>query len=166
MDYIIPTKNDLKLILCDKGFELYMKHNWTIHVRNGRAYLTRSKVINGKSVAFHFHRELIAPVEKGFFVDHINGNTLDNRLINLRICTNQENAMNARNRKGGASLKGVYAVGSGRFGARIKHNGKSIHIGVYDTDTEAHEAYVKKAKELFGVFACSGRVCESCGNYL
>ena len=74
-------------------------------------------------------------------VDHINGKRDDNRIENLRWVTNQQNSWN-RNNKGYSQIK------NGRFQAKIKINGKTTHIGCYDTPEEARQAYLNKAQEL------------------
>ena len=61
-------------------------------------------------------------------------------MSNLRIVTNQQNAFNRLNIKGYKSHKG-------RFIARIKLNGKHIYLGTFDTEEEAHQAYLR-GKEI------------------
>ena len=102
------------------------------------------------------HRVVInAP--KGMQVDHINGDPLDNRKENLRICTRSENCRNRKVRSNSRSgYKGVEIKSSGRFQAYIGNpNMKSRHIklGTYDTPEEAARAYDKKAIQLHGEFA-------------
>lgn len=78
-------------------------------------------------------------------IDHINGDTQDNRLENLREVDHQENLQNQRraqvsNKSSG--LLGVAARSNGRWDARIGINGKNLHLGCYDTPEEAHQAYL------------------------
>jgi len=88
-------------------------------------------------------------------VDHINGNPLDNRKSNLRICTHAENSNNTGPRKNNTSgYKGVYwAKRNKRWLAQITHNGKQVYIGHYKDKEEAARAYDAKAKEFQGEFA-------------
>jgi len=79
------------------------------------------------------HRHLLGVTNPKLMVDHLNGNTLDNRRSNLRIATNSENqrnrgrAVQANNKSG---VRGVFwEKQSGRWHAEIKVNGKLIRLG-------------------------------------
>ena len=86
-------------------------------------------------------------------IDHINGMRGDNRISNLREATHAENCRNRKKpRTGRCALKGVY-MKRGRFCAKIKMNGKQTHIGYYDTEKDAHDAYMAAAEKEFGAFA-------------
>jgi hypothetical protein len=100
------------------------------------------------------HRWL-AGAQPGQCVDHKNGNGLDNRRENLRICTKAENRRNARKARGVSRFKGVCPSGyPGRpWCAQICIHGKSIFLGNYPTEVEAARAYNAAAIELFGEFA-------------
>lgn len=105
------------------------------------------------------HRFLMSPGE-GYSVDHIDGNGLNNRRFNLRLCNQTQNLGNSKipitNRTG---YKGVYSTENSQkprtypFMSKIQFKKKHIHIGYYMTAEEAARAYDKKAKELFGEFA-------------
>lgn len=88
-------------------------------------------------------------------VDHINGVRHDNRFANLRLATKSQNQSNARIRtKNKVGLKGVsYKPRIGKYHAQINKYGRVRHLGFFDDPQEAHEAYVKAAKELHGEFA-------------
>lgn len=87
-------------------------------------------------------------------VDHINGNTLDNRLCNLRVVSHQQNMFNTKTQKNNIiGIKGVRKHRFGRYEARIRHNGKAVYIGLFDTKEEAHAAYLDAAEKLFGEHA-------------
>lgn len=85
-------------------------------------------------------------------IDHINGNTLDNRIVNLRNVTCLENAQNHLKQKSDFSQKksglpvGVKFLASGAFQARISINGKQFALGSYATPEEAHDVYMKERK--------------------
>lgn len=88
-------------------------------------------------------------------IDHINGNSLDNRLVNLREASSSENSMNQKGHKD--SLSGLKGAGwhaqRGRWVSSIFAKGKRYHLGLFDSPQEAHEAYCKAAKEIHGSFA-------------
>ena len=111
--------------------------------------------VNGHS---HYAHRLAFLYMTGEFppkeVDHINGDKGDNRWCNLRLANHAENIRNSGVRPNNKlGLKGVYRSLNGRYRARIKTNGKTTHLGYFDTPEEAHEAYKEAAQELHGDFA-------------
>lgn len=126
-------------------------HHW--YSSKGRktryAYSDVGKRPNRKHVAMH---RLIVDAPSGLVVDHINGNGLDNRRDNLRICTVRQNLMNEPPRKG--AYKGVSRCATtNRWVAQIKSNRSVIFIGRFDTPEEAARAYDERAFEMHGEFA-------------
>lgn len=113
--------------------------------RNGYVMIWTSKGIK------YLHRFLMN-AEPGAIVDHINGGALDNRRVNLRICTRTENA---RNRKKYSSskytYKGVYKNGN-RFYAHIGLNGRKIRSRSFLSEIEAAREYDRLAKEYYGQY--------------
>jgi hypothetical protein len=104
----------------------------------------------GRGVPLHRH---LTGAPAGLVVDHINGNTLDNRRSNLRVCTRAENGRNrARNQRHSTGYKCVAPHRSGYI-ARIQHNGRRIFLGCFKSPEEAHRAYERAANELHGEFA-------------
>lgn len=89
-------------------------------------------------------------------VDHINGDTSDNRLQNLRSCTNAQNSRNyPKANTGSSQYRGVCWVKRDRkWAARISsgHGGK-ISLGNYDDEISAANAYDAAAREMHGEFA-------------
>lgn len=92
-------------------------------------------------------RALGRPIKAGFMVDHINRNKLDNRRENLREVSCLENNIN-KDRKGRKSFGSTYLKSRGKWQAQIKINGKQTYLGVFNTEEQAQECYLKKAKEL------------------
>ena len=78
-------------------------------------------------------------------IDHINGNPLDNRIENLRCITNQENCFNYTRAKGYHWDKS-----RNKWQAKITLNGKTIHLGRFVNEDDAHSAYLK-AKDKYHV---------------
>lgn len=112
-------------------------------------------ILNGKH--YRVHRLLAKafienPLNKEC-VDHINCNTIDNNLINLRWVTKNENSYNrtlSKNNKSGC--KGVFKLSDDRYRAYIRHNKKTTYLGYFTTLHEAKTARQIKANLLFGEF--------------
>lgn len=98
------------------------------------------------------HREIIGAMP-GQVVDHIDDDGLNNQRANLRLCTHAQNLQNSRRYRGSVSpYKGVQCL-SGRWRARIRHNGAQKHLGCFDTPEQAASAYNAAAIQFYGEFA-------------
>lgn len=101
---------------------------------------------------------LIMPIQPGQVIDHINGNRMDNRKSNMRVCSQRENSKNngiSRNNKSG--YKGVFR--DKRYKNRevwlfsLKNDDKTIDVTGFASPEEAAKAYDAKAIELHGPYA-------------
>lgn len=137
-----------KVFLSDEDFELLSDCTYRISKSNGKPYLRLHK--NGKY--FYAHR-LICGAKKNESVDHINGNSLDNRRENLRICSHQQNQCN-QNVKDRDLPRGVFRKkGRKKLRAQISVNLKTVLIGHFVCPTEAHVAYLFARSRYYGDFA-------------
>lgn len=129
-------------------------NQWKWHVQmNAEGYKYAVRFVQSHTLVV-MHRIIVnAPIDKK--VDHKNHNTLDDRLINLRICTIAQNNFNRKPQIGASSqFKGVYwCKNIKKWRARIKINYKLISLGCFDNEAKAAFAYDTKAKQLFGEFA-------------
>ena len=99
------------------------------------------------------HRLLMAPFEKTC-VDHINHNKLDNRRLNLRVCSSTYNAFNKSAQSNNqCGYRGVCQLKNGRWNVQINKDHKAISLGSYSTPEEAANAYDSAAAILAGEFA-------------
>lgn len=146
----VYVNNDLqKVMLCDIDDWESLK---TLYWVDAQGYA--GATYNYKH--FKFHRLVMKVNDPKIQVDHINGNKLDNRKINLRICTNQENSMNKyENSNNTSGYKGVFFDKSrNKWRGHIMYNGESIKSPKrYNTPEEAYEWYKAKSNELFGDFS-------------
>lgn len=155
----IPLTSGYKAIVDAEDYDFLMQWNWYARAARGHVYATRSKHVQlepgkRKQVAIQMHQMLMPP-PVGFVVDHINGNSLDNRKSNLRICKQKQNVWNRKSVKGSASkYKGVdWYAASGSWRAYIKIDGKQKHLGCYKNEDDAARAYNKAAIEYHGEYA-------------
>lgn len=113
---------------------------------------------DGKSIlAIHrlVAKEFIPNPDNLPCVDHIDNNKLNNNVSNLRWCNLQQNQFNRSKGEGTTSkYKGVHwHKRDNKYVVHIKINGKQKHLGYFDSEEDAANAYNEKAKELFGDFA-------------
>ena len=122
----------------------------------------RRVVMSGERAVGHtFLHRLLCATEN--CVDHINGDSLDNRKSNLRAATLSQNQGNRRlNDNSTSGYKGVnWHKASRKYRARITINGKEKYLGIYATAQQAALAYNKAALAAFGSFAQLNSVDES-----
>ncbi len=117
------------------------------------------RVIGHKGMYYKAHRiawKMHYGYEPMECVDHINGDTLDNSICNLRSCSTKDNVRNSKIQKDNTTgYKGV-SMNNGRYRAKIWKDGKDHVIGVFDSPLEAHKAYCKIAKRWHGEFFNQG----------
>lgn len=155
MKEIELTQGYLALI-DDDDYEIVKDVSWRVFKRNDRRtkYARGWAKVNGKFKSILLHRMILGlPHYDKRQADHINGDGLDNRRENLRICTNRQNAQNRKKRQGCLSkFKGVVRHGK-KWRVQIWKDGVKMGSKVFGTEEEAAKAYDVKAVELFGEFA-------------
>lgn len=87
-------------------------------------------------------------------IDHINHDTYDNRMCNLREATSHQNMCNATATRKQALPRGVVRTSKSRtFTAQIKIDGRKKHLGTFETADDASEFYELAAEMIHGEFA-------------
>lgn len=133
-------------IVDDQDYEELSKYKWYL---NGNGYVSRYVWKKTNNTRVQIHRQIIKPRKKQI-VDHKNGNPLDNRRENLRICTKQQNSFNKFKPKNRSSrYLGVTVFNSKkpsgriyrRIASRIKINGKVRYLGDYPSEHIAALVY-------------------------
>lgn len=143
----ILLTQDKSTLVDDKDYERVNKFKWFVQTSPSGKQQARNRRIGLLSRFI-----LNPPVNK--VVDHINGDSLDNRRKNLRVCSIKENGRNVRKKASTYKYKGVYKnQRSNGFFASITVDYKTKYIGFFPTKEEAAKAYNKKAEELFGEYA-------------
>lgn len=155
----VPKHGEHKVLFDDEDFDLVMSMRWVplAKPQNRTIYAVSYKSIKGRQIATLMHRVILGVVDSKMHTDHINGNGLDNRRVNLRVCTTRQNIANQQLSKNNTSgYKGVFKLKNCKkdiYQAKITVMRKDIYIGYYPTAELAAEAYNKAAIEYYGEFA-------------
>lgn len=145
--------NGLFTIVSECDYDRLSKYKWYLQVDSKSPHLRYVARGGGRcGVHVYLHRSIIGD-KKGCYVDHINRNTLDNRRENLRHLTphnsllNRECHANNKNRECHVNNKtGTTKVGD-KWQAQCAVNRKNHYLGTYETQEQAHEAYLKFRRE-------------------
>ncbi len=125
---------------------------WGIVKNKGNAYDGYCQVrFNSMRIYYHTIVWLLSTGEdipEGVQIDHINCNRIDNRFENLRLVTDRENMQNMKVHREGKLVGCSFHKRMNKYMARIVIGKKLIHLGYYDTEEEAHNAYVSACKYI------------------
>lgn len=129
---------------------------WSARENNrGIFYACRVERVDGRKKFVHLHRAVYemhhGPIAHDLEIDHINHDSLDNRLSNLRAVTRSLNNANreaGRHERKHSLPKGVYPS-KARFRAQIGMNGRALHLGCFGTAEEAHQAFKTAWEKLY-----------------
>ncbi len=125
-----------------------------------RGYHRTSLYKDGKVSKFHIHR-LVAqefvenPTEK-LYIDHIDRNSSNNCINNLRWVSSSQNQMNrTKSSNKSSAFKGVsFNKKLGKWSCQIIIDGKKQHHGIFEIEQDAARKYNEVAMQLFGIHAC------------
>ena len=144
----------LAALVDDEDFDRLSQYRWHWNPSwNGKGYAVRFVPAAGSYPSGHprqtkiwMHR-LIGDAPPHQRVDHINGNTLDNRRSNLRPATNSQNLQNLQHARSDSKtgIRGVQRIPYGRYRAVVTVLGRKIHLGCFRTLADA-EAAVKEGR--------------------
>jgi hypothetical protein len=150
----IPLMHGLVAVVDDEDAGQAAFH-WRAHKEHGTWYAIREKRgPDGAKRQVRLHREILCAPSR-LFVDHRDGNGLNNQRSNLRLADNSKNLGNMRKpRRNSSGYKGArWNSCHRRWEAQIKVAGQSKWLGYFDTGEEAAKAYDAAAREFFGEFA-------------
>ena len=157
----IPLSQGRFSIVDDEDYEMLLNLSKWIFCAGYAASLEKTNQPKPRYRFISMHR-LIINAPQGYVVDHINGDKLDNRKENLRICTHSENLKNQGKRKANTSgYKGVFwHTRMNKWIAKLYSDRKCIHLGYFDCRIEAAKAYNNGALKHHGQFANINQIPE------
>ena len=136
----LTTLNGVEFVIDDEDLQRISSHRWFAYKIHKTYYVMAEAIGERRRQRIYLHR-VVMNATKGTEVDHINGDGLNNRKQNLRICSHRENLENRHSAAAG-SLSGVLHVHCLRgrnkpFYVRLKRNGRIVRRGYYLTVEEA-----------------------------
>lgn len=140
--YDIDYKEKARAIIDVEDVERCKLYKWTIRTDG---YV--SAKIDGKGIKLH---RFIANTPKGMHTDHINRDRLDNRRLNLRICTQSENNKNKGVYKNNSTGRRGLTFKEGYYQVDIRYDGKDHYIGYFKDFDEAVKARELAEIEFYG----------------
>lgn len=153
----IKLKNsNLYFIIDEEDYNLVSRYTWYLAKRHKNYYVITGSG-NNKIL---LHRLILNVIERNIHVDHINHDGLDNRKLNLRICSNTENRRNQRKRKNTSSkYKGVYWDKSKKkWAVIVTFEKKKYFLGRFNDEIDAAKCYNEFAKKYHKEFALLNEV--------
>ena len=147
-EHAFRTIGPRQVVLVDTSKWQFLDHwNWFVHPAGPSHEYCAANICGKRHL---LHRLLVN--SKGP-VDHINGDTLDNRSTNLRAATHAQNVANQKARKGGASrFKGVFRQKK-HWACQVSKLGKAIRKSGFASEVEAAREYDRLAIQVHGKFA-------------
>jgi hypothetical protein len=158
---MIVKIKDIQMIIDSEDLEIFKKYKWNICNKKGTLYILSFIKINGKRKTIYYSR-VITNAPDNVIVDHIDGNTLDNRKCNLRFVNKKQNAQNMKSNKNSTSkYKGVsFDKQRKLWRVVLKVDMKQIYIGRFNLEKDAALAYNKSALQYFGEYARLNKIEE------
>lgn len=141
--WVIPLTRGRETLVDAEDVEFLGQFNW-----HWNSHPTATGYAVLKSPFFFRMHRVLTKCPDGYIVDHINGNSLDNRKSNLRIVTNRENGQNKKIHRSGKLVGCSYHKRRKKWEAQIRVDKNRKSLGYFKTEHEAHQAYMKAYNEL------------------
>jgi hypothetical protein len=151
---VLQLTRGKQVVIDTDCYDLVKDRRW--HAKpSGRTWYANNTWDNKDGVgSMPMHRLIAGIKDPKQYVDHIDGDGLNNRRSNLRPCDNRHNIANSRRRNDNTSgFKGVHLRPNGQYQARINIDGNRKSLGHYDDPVMAAKIYDAAARHVYGEFA-------------
>lgn len=156
----------LEIMVDDEDYERVKQYPWgVLTCANSDVKYVKSRNVDHKNPRKYYslHRFILGIEDPKVFVDHKDGNGLNNQKSNLRLCTHRQNKMNMGKQKNNSTgFKGVYRLKDGRYKTTItKRDGnKRIHLSSFESKDpiECAKKYNELARKYHGEFAYQNQI--------
>jgi hypothetical protein len=146
----VPLTQNKVAFVDEEDYELVSQYKWNTNKGRNTFYAATGLQLHRLVMENTLGRKLGSEE----LVDHINGNGLDNRRENLRVCSRTQNIRNRTGKSGSSKYKGVsWHTPTEKWLARIQVNKHQIHLGCFVNEATAAIAYDIAAHQYFGEFA-------------
>jgi hypothetical protein len=154
--YIYFFNSNKHTIIDSEDYNKVRNYCWYL---DSHGYARSRDFYKGTKRLVALHR-VILDVPDYLYVDHVDGNTLNNTKGNIRVYSMAENNRNMCKKEGTKSkYKGVaWRKDRNKWKSLIKYNAKNYYLGLFDKEEDAARAYDKKALELHGEFAKTNKM--------
>lgn len=159
---LVPLTQGQFAAVDDFDYVRVMKHKWNAS-RSKKLWVVRRKIRKSDGTWKHqgLHHFILGTTAR---LDHKDGNGLNDQRWNLRPCTQAQNTQNKGATKHSSRFKGVrFHKASGKWQARICVNYKTLHLGSFENERDAADAYDAEALIQFGEFARTNKQMEVLG---
>lgn len=155
---ISPKHGNFDVMVDDEDYEHLASFHWCIHKSKTCFYAMRNEWSKNKAKKIFMHRYLLGMPTK--YVDHIDGNTINNQRCNLRLASSSESQQNRRKQTNNTTgFKGVHFYKAyKKYSVHIGHNHKNIFGGYFDNPIDAAKRYNELALKYHGDFASLNQI--------
>ena len=145
-NYFEIVTNKGSIFVDNSDYDKVNNYHWRIH----KNYATAIVWSDGKHKSIWMHKLITGPIEKGFDVDHINRNTLDNRNINLRVVKHYQNKQNVKlNENNTSGFRNIsYNKKTGKYFVSFRYKTKQYSVGCFKTIEKSVEKLKNKRKQV------------------
>ena len=140
--WVIPLTQGRETLVDAEDVEFLGQFNW--RWASWRTQIGYAVLPQGQG---NMHRILMSNPE-GMCIDHINGNSLDNRKSNLRVVTIRENLQNKEEHRSGRLVGATFKKREKKWMSQIRLGKTRKFLGYFKTEHEANQAYLEAYNEL------------------